>query len=151
MKGQAAWAVLASCSPAARLFVLRDASFVPLGYPQSCPLHPLQAQSAFDPAKLVGEWRYENEAQNQVARYVFRADDTFTAELFQGGESIRKFTGHWNIEEGMIIYTYETDSLEKVFAGARERDRLIRLDESSYTIEGGDGGQRSYWRMKESK
>ena len=112
---------------------------------------PCRAESDFDPAKLVGEWRYENEAQNQAARYVFRADDTFTAELFQGGESVRKFTGRWKIEEGMIVYTYETDSLEKVFAGARERDRLIRLDESSYTIEGGDGGQRSYWRVKEIK
>jgi hypothetical protein len=112
---------------------------------------PCRAEPPFDPAKLVGEWRYENEPQNQVARYVFGADGTFTAELFQGGESVRKFTGRWKIEEGTILYTYETDSVGKVGAGARERDRLIRLDESSYTIEGGDGGQRSYWRVKASK
>ena len=113
---------------------------------------PCRADSAFDPTKLVGEWRYENEPQNQQARYVFGADGTFTAELLQGGESLRKFTGRWTIEEGMmIVYTYETDSVAKVGPGSRERDRLIRLDESSYTIEGGDGGQRSYWRVKESK
>ncbi len=48
-----------------------------------------------------------------------------------------------------LVYTYEKDSVGQVGAGARERDRLIRLDESSYTIEGGDGGQRTYWRVKE--
>jgi len=115
-------------------------------------LVPCRAEEpAFDPTKLVGEWRYENEPQKQVAQYAFRADGTFTAELFQGGESVRKFEGRWKIEEGMILYTYEKDSLAQVGAGARERDRLIRLDESSYTIEGGDRGQRSYWRVKESK
>ncbi len=110
---------------------------------------PCRAEPTVDQAKLVGEWRYENEQQKQTAKYVFRADGTFTAELLQGGESVRKFEGRWKIEDEWLVYTYEKDSVGKIGAGARERDRLIHLDESSYTIEGGDGGQRSYWRVKE--
>ncbi|MEP6956125.1 MAG: hypothetical protein ABI883_04815 [Chthoniobacterales bacterium] len=115
----------------------------------SLALLPCSGEPAFDPAKLAGQWRYEDEPQHQTARYVFNADGKFTSELRQGDELLRKFSGQWTIEEGMIVYTYETDSLGKVFAGARERDRLERLDETSYTIEAGDGAHRTYWRVKE--
>jgi hypothetical protein len=110
---------------------------------------PCRAEPALDQAKLFGEWRYENEQQKQTAQYAFRTDGTFTAELLQGGGSVRKFEGRWQIVDTWLVYTYEKDSVGQIGAGARERDRLIRLDESSYTIEGGDGGQRTYWRVKE--
>ena len=104
---------------------------------------------AVDQEKLVGRWRYEDQANSMTAKYEFRQDRTFTAELVQGGEVTRKFEGRWAINEGMIVYTYEKDSINQVQGGARERDRLIRIDDSSYTIEGGDRGQRTYWREKE--
>jgi hypothetical protein len=112
---------------------------------------PGRAEDAIDPAKLIGEWRHASEEQQQVAHYVFRPDFTFTAELQKDGETQRKFEGRWRIEDGMILYTYDRDSMGQIGGGSRERDRLLRIDESSYTIEGGDGGQRTYWRVKESK
>lgn len=111
-------------------------------------LLPLRAEQSAEEQKLVGDWRYEDAAEKQVANYSFRADGTFTSELHQNGELVRKFEGRWTIEKGMIVYIYETDSIGKVMGGARERDRLERLDESSYTIEAGDGGHRTYWRVK---
>ncbi len=114
-------------------------------------MRPCHGEPVFDQGKLAGEWRYDDEQQHQTARYIFRADGTFTAELRQGDELVRKFGGRWAFEEGMIVYTYESDSLGRVEPGMRERDRLERLDETSYTIEAGDGGHRTYWRVKENQ
>lgn len=104
-----------------------------------------------DAQKLIGHWQYEAQGEAPGARYDFRPDGSFTAELYKGDEVQRTMSGQWKVEEGMIVYTYESDSLSQIASGARERDRLIRVDESSYTIQGGDGGQRTYWRMKEEK
>lgn len=106
-------------------------------------------ESSFSKEKLRGHWRYQDEAAKTAAEYIFRADDTFTAELRQGGELVRRYDGKWEIQDEWLIYTYEKDSLGQVESGARERDRLLKLDDSSFTVEAGDRNVRTYFRVKE--
>jgi hypothetical protein len=108
---------------------------------------PARAQS-IDKDKLVGQWRYEDAQQHLLVSYVFRPDGTFTSELRQNGELVRKLEGFWAISGEMLVYTYTNDSRGQGQPGLQERDRLIRIDESSYTIEAGDQARRTYWRVK---
>jgi uncharacterized protein (TIGR03066 family) len=109
---------------------------------------PARAAQSIDKEKLVGKWRYENEQQHVLVSYVFRPDGTFTSELRQNGEQVRKLEGLWAIDGEMLVYTYTKDSLGQGEPGLQERDRLVRIDDSSYTIEAGDQAQRTYWRVK---
>ena len=96
---------------------------------------------------LVGEWRFEDEQQHILVSYVFRPNGTFTSELRQNDEQVRKLEGLWAIDGEMLVYTYTKDSLGQG-DGLKERDRLVRIDDSSYTIESGDKAQRTYFRVK---
>lgn len=107
-------------------------------------LGPCVAEPPAETSKLAGTWRYQD--KEQVSTYVFHPEGTFNAEL-RTDEKVRKFEGLWVIEKGMITYTYKKDSYGRANSVV-ESDRLIRLDESSYTIEAGDGNQRTYWRVK---
>ena len=109
---------------------------------------PARAAQSIDKEKLVGKWRYENEQQHVLVSYVFRPDGTFTSELRQNGEQVRKLEGLWAINGEMLVYTYTNDSRGQGEPGLQERDRLVRIDESSYTIEAGDQARRTYWRVK---
>ena len=109
---------------------------------------PVRAAQPIDKQKLVGEWRYENEQEHVSVSYVFRPDGTFVSELRQNGEQVRKEEGRWAIDGEMLVYTYTKDSRGQMASGLEERDRLIRIDESSYTIEAGDQARRTYWRVK---
>ncbi len=109
---------------------------------------PARADQPIDAQKLVGEWRYEDEQQHVVVSYVFRADGTFTSELQQNGEQVRELEGRWAINGEILLYTYSKDSLTPGESRLLERDRLIRIDETSYTIESGDRAQRTYFRVK---
>ena len=108
---------------------------------------PVRAEQSIDKKKLVGQWRYEEEQQHIVVSYVFRPDGTFTSELRANGEQVRKLEGLWTIDGELLVYTYTKDSLGQG-DGLKERDRLIRIDDSSYTIESGDKAQRTYFRVK---
>ena len=106
------------------------------------------AEQPIDKQKLlVGEWRFEDEQQHLLVSYVFRSNGTFASELRQNGEQVRKLEGLWTIEGDKLVYTYTKDSLGQG-DGLKERDRLIRIDDSSYTIESGDKAQRTYFRVK---
>jgi uncharacterized protein (TIGR03066 family) len=109
---------------------------------------PARADQPIDKQKLVGEWRYENEQEHVVVRYVFRRDGTFVSDLLRNGEQVRKEEGLWKIDGEMLVYTYTKDSRGQMEPGLEERDRLIRIDESSYTIEAGDNTPRTYFRVK---
>lgn len=108
------------------------------------------AEPSFSKEKLRGHWRYEDEKTGIVADYVFRADNTFTAELRKGGEVVRRYEGKWALEAEWLVYTYEKDSLGQVESGARERDRLLNLTDGSFSIEAGDREMRTYFRAKEN-
>lgn len=107
------------------------------------------AEASYSKEKLRGHWRFQDEEKGITADYTFREDDSFVAELREGGSLVRRFEGKWRIEDEWLIYTYEKDSLGQVGDGARERDRLLSLDDSSYSIEGGDRSVRTYFRVKE--
>jgi hypothetical protein len=66
----------------------------------------------------------------------------------QNGEQVRKLEGVWGIDGEMLVYTYSRDSLGQGEPGLQERDRLVRIDDSSYTIEAGDKARRTYFRVK---
>jgi hypothetical protein len=112
------------------------------------PLLPARAEQPTGEQKLVGEWRYEDDQQHLLVRYVFRSNGTFSSELWRKGELGRKLEGLWAIEGNMLVYIYTSDSRGQGQPGLQERDRLLRIDESSYTIEAGDKAQRTYFRVK---
>ena len=109
---------------------------------------PARAEQVIDKQGLVGEWGYKDEPKHILIRYVFRPDGTFTSELRANGEQVRKLEGLWAIDGEMLVYTYTKDSLGQGEPGLQERDRLVRIDESSYTIEAGDNARRTYFRVK---
>ena len=108
---------------------------------------PSKAGLSSDEKKFVGQWQHE-EKEGLMAQYVFRANGSYTGELRREGELVRKFEGLWRIDEGMIIYTYTSDSLAQVPIGTTEKDRIVGVSEDSYTIEAGDHLQRTYFRVK---
>ena len=129
---------------------MRQSFFLPLVL-LFAMLAPCQAELSAEEQKLVGEWEYEDEEQKTVARHIFRADSTYTAELRRGGELQRKFEGLWRIEGDKLVYTYTSDSLDQIPAGETEKDHLVRVTEDSYTIEAGDHLHRTYFRVKAGK
>jgi hypothetical protein len=112
---------------------------------------PVLAEPSADEQKLVGEWQHTDEQQGTVARYVFRPNGSYTADLRRGGELQRKFEGLWRIEGEMLVYTYTSDSLAQIEAGVVEQDKLVRVSEDSYTVEAGDHLHRTYFRVKEKQ
>jgi hypothetical protein len=109
---------------------------------------PAHAGQSSDKEKLIGTWRYEDATHHLAVSYIFRPDGRFTSELWQNGERARKLEGLWAIDGEMLLYIYTNDSRGQAQTDLRERDRLIRIDESSYTIEAGDQARRTYWRVK---
>ncbi len=110
-------------------------------------LPPCKADLSAEEQKLVGQWKHET-AEGTVARQWFRANGTSMAELRRGDELIRKFESLWRLDGDMIVYTHTVDSLAQIPVGTEERDKLIRVAEGYYTIEGGDHLQRTYFRVK---
>ena len=100
------------------------------------------ADSVSDAAELAGTWRYQGDAR--VATYFLSADGTFSAELSEG-TSVAKFKGKWKLADGTIEYSYYEGTTKSVV----DRDKLLRVDETSFTIQVADGNQRTYWRVKE--
>ena len=112
---------------------------------------PARGELSAEEKKLVGEWQFEEKDAQITARQVFRENGTYTAELRKAGELTRKFEGIWRIEDDKLVYTYTSDSLEQIPAGAIERDHIVSISENSYTIEAGDHLHRTYFRVKESR
>ena len=110
-------------------------------------LSPCKADVSPEEQKLVGQWKHETE-EGTVARQWFRANGTCMSELRRGDELIRKFEGLWRLDGDMIVYTHTVDSLAQIPVGTEERDKLIRVAEDYYTIEGGDHLERTYFRVK---
>jgi uncharacterized protein (TIGR03066 family) len=105
-------------------------------------------EQAINSTTLVGKWKYEDETIERLVRYDFRADGTFVAEMQQAGSVARKLDGQWAVEDGMLVMTYKNDSLAQMPPGQQERDRIMRADESSFTIEFPGEHRRTYWRDK---
>jgi len=111
-------------------------------------LTPCRGELSDQEKKLVGEWQYEDKDAQIVARHLFREDGTYTADVRQAGELLRKFDGLWRIEENMIVYSYTADSAGELAPGMVEKDLLVAISDSAYTVETGDHQNRTYFRVK---
>ncbi len=98
------------------------------------------------PSSLVGEWRYADKIQG--CHYVFNRDGSFKGEVVYHAKLISKFTGRWSVEGDTLLYTYISDALGRIPAGAIDRDRLLVVQKEFFIIEAADGSKRKYLRIR---
>jgi hypothetical protein len=95
---------------------------------------------------LVGEWRYADDIQS--CRYHFKQDGSFTGEVRSHAKLVSKFSGTWLVRGDRLFYTYLSDELGRIPAGATDRDRLLSVQKDAFFIEAADGNRRQYLRVK---
>jgi hypothetical protein len=95
---------------------------------------------------LVGEWRYADKIQS--CHYVFSRDGSFKGEVVYHAKLISKFTGRWSIEGDTLFYTYVSDALDRIPAGAIDRDKLLSVRREFFIIQAADGSKRKYVRIR---
>jgi hypothetical protein len=98
------------------------------------------------PSSLVGEWRYADKIQS--CHYVFNRDGTFKGEVVYHTKLISKFTGRWSVDGDTLLYTYIGDVLDRIPAGATDRDKLLSVHREFFIIEAADGSKRKYLRIR---
>ncbi|MEY2490682.1 MAG: hypothetical protein QOC70_2624 [Verrucomicrobiota bacterium] len=103
----------------------------------------LQSRS---PSSLVGEWRYADRTQG--CHYVFNRHGGFSGDVVYHGKLISKFAGRWSVDGDILLYTYISDALDRIPAGATDRDKLLAVDKDFFVIEAADGSKRKYLRIR---
>ena len=98
------------------------------------------------PSSLVGEWRYADKTQG--CHYVFNRNGRFSGDVVYHGKLISKFTGRWSVDGDALLYTYVSDALDRIPAGATDRDKLLAVHKEFFVIEAADGSKRKYLRIK---
>ncbi|HEV2840909.1 MAG TPA: hypothetical protein VGW39_06265 [Chthoniobacterales bacterium] len=106
----------------------------------SCAALPSRAATG-----LLGEWRYADKIQS--CRYVFKRDGSFSGDVIHRKKLVSKFTGRWSVDGHDLLYTYTSDALDKIPAGATDRDKLLSVHEEFFVIEAADGSRRKYLRV----
>ena len=96
--------------------------------------------------ELVGDWRYADEIQS--CRYSFNRDGSFTGEVRLQERLVSKFTGRWSIKGQSLHYTYLSDALGRIPAGATDRDDLLEVKRDSFIIQAANGDRRRYVRTR---
>jgi len=97
-------------------------------------------------SRLVGEWRYADKIQ--ACRYVFKGDGSFEGDVVYQAKLISKFRGRWSMTDDVLLYTYTSDALRKIPAGATDHDRLLTVQREFFVIEAADGSRRKYVRVR---
>jgi hypothetical protein len=97
-------------------------------------------------SKLAGEWRYADRIQS--CHYVFKRDGSFYGEVTYRRKLISKFTGRWSVQADALFYRYTSDALDRIPAGAIDRDKLLTVQKDFFTIEAADGSKRKYSRIR---
>jgi hypothetical protein len=95
--------------------------------------------------QLVGNWRYADQVQS--CRYSFQGDGSFTGEVKLRRKLISKFKGRWSIQGETLFYSYVSDTLGRIPAGAIDRDQLLEVQKDSFVIQAANGDRRRYMRM----
>jgi hypothetical protein len=95
--------------------------------------------------QLVGNWRYADQVQS--CRYSFESDGSFTGEVRLRTKLISKFKGRWSVQGETLLYSYVSDALGRIPAGATDRDQLIEIKKDSFVIQAANGDRRRYLRM----
>ena len=96
--------------------------------------------------ELVGDWRYADKIQS--CRYSFSRDGSFTGEVRLRARLVSKFAGRWSITGQSLHYTYLSDALGRIPAGAMDRDELLEVKKDSFVIQAANGDRRRYMRMR---
>jgi len=95
--------------------------------------------------RLVGNWRYTDQLQS--CQYSFKNDGSFTGEVKLRKKLISKFTGWWSVRGHTLLYSYVSDALGRIPAGATDRDQLLEIRKDSFVIQAANGERRRYLRM----
>ena len=95
--------------------------------------------------QLVGNWRYMDRVQS--CQYSFESDGSFTGEVKLRKKLISKFKGRWSVRGQTLLYSYVSDALGRIPAGATDRDQLIEIRKDSFVIQAANGERRRYVRM----
>jgi hypothetical protein len=95
--------------------------------------------------RLVGNWRYTDQLQS--CQYSFKNDGSFTGEVKLRKKLISKFTGRWSVRGHTLLYSYVSDALGRIPAGATDRDQLLEIRKDSFVIQAANGERRRYLRM----
>ena len=111
-----------------------------------CLLASCAALQPISRSKLAGEWRYTDKIQ--TCYYVFKKDGTFNGEVTFHRKLISKFTGRWSVRDDTLLYHYTSDALDRIPAGAMDRDKLLSVQRDFFTIEAADGSRRRYTRIR---
>lgn len=111
-----------------------------------CSLASCAGWQSYSPSSLVGEWRYADEIK--ACHYVFNPNGTFAGDVAYQGKTISKFTGRWSVEGYTLLYTYISDALDKIPAGATDRDKLLTVRREFFIIQAADGSKRKYLRIR---
>src|SRR5687767_8504725 len=94
---------------------------------------------------LIGLWRYADNVQS--CRYHFKSDGHFSGEVRLRGKLASKFTGTWDVQGDLLLYSYTGDELGRIPVGATDRDKLLSVEKESILIEAADGSRRRYSRI----
>ena len=113
----------------------------------SCLLASCASLPSVGRDSLVGEWRYADDIQS--CRYHFKRDGRFAGEVTSHAKLVSKFTGTWAVKGDVLLYTYISDELGLIPAGATDRDKLLSVQTDSFLIETADGkNRRRYFRIR---
>jgi hypothetical protein len=96
--------------------------------------------------QLVGNWRYADRVQS--CRYSFESDGSFTGEVKLRAKLISKFKGRWSVQGQTLLYSYVSDALGRIPAGATDRDQLLEIGKDSFVIQAANGDRRRYVRVQ---
>ena len=96
------------------------------------------------PSRLVGNWRYADQVQS--CQYSFESDGSFTGEVKLRKKLISKFKGRWSVRGRTLLYSYVSDALGRIPAGATDRDQLLEMRKDSFVIQAANGERRRYVR-----
>jgi hypothetical protein len=111
-----------------------------------CLLASCASSQSSSPSRLVGEWRYADKIQG--CHYVFNRNGTFHGDVVYHGKTISKFTGRWSVDGNTLLYAYISDALDRIPAGATDRDKLLSVHREFFIIEAADGSERKYLRVR---
>ncbi len=95
--------------------------------------------------QLVGDWRYADQVQS--CQYSFKNDGSFTGEVRLRKKLISKFKGRWSVRGQTLLYSYVSDALGRIPAGATDRDQILEISRNSFVIQAANGEHRRYVRM----
>lgn len=112
----------------------------------SCLLASCASFSSSPQNRLVGEWKYADKIQS--CQYAFQPDGSFTGKVTYRGKLVSKFRGRWTVKADVLLYTYTSDALGRIPAGAIDQDKLLSVEKDAFLIEAADGSRRRYLRIR---